>query len=147
MPRHDHRGARVLIADHHQDVRSGLVLLLTQNGYTVCVEAANMIEALALLPGSGAEIALVDIQWKDGDVIELLEALRELKIPALAYSMSEAPETIQWAFIAGASGYVTKREDPEVLLEGVRETMARRRFLSPRAAQSLASKALSFRDQ
>lgn len=146
MPTKEHTGARVLLVDNHQDVRNGLALLLAQNGYTVCAEARNQAEALLRLPGSEAALALVDISLGDQGGFELLDDLRRFKIPALVYSMNEAPETIQRAFTAGASGYVTKREDPEVLLEGLREVLARRRFLSPRAAQSLASKALSQND-
>ena len=146
MSTKEHTGARVLLVDQHQDVRNGLALLLAQNGHTVCGEAENRAEALARLPGSEATLALVDISLGDQGGLELLDDLRRFRIPALVYSMNETPETIQRAFTAGASGYVTKREDPEVLLEGLREVLARGRFLSPRAAQSLASKALSQKD-
>ena len=139
-------GARVLLADNHQDVRMGLALLLTQNGYTVCAEAENAGEAMLRLPVSDADIVLVDISLGDQGGLDLLHDLRRLRIPALVYSMNEAPEMIQRVFNAGASGYVTKREDPDMLLQGLREVLAHRRFLNPRAAQSLASKALSHND-
>jgi DNA-binding NarL/FixJ family response regulator len=143
MPRENKSGDRVLIADCHQDVRNGLVLLLIQSGYTVCAVAQDWTEAVKLLPGSDAEIAILDIPREDREGLALLEALRRLKVPVLVYSMSETPDTIQWAFTVGASGYVTKREDPGLLLEGLHNVLTGRRYLSPRAAQSLASKALS----
>jgi DNA-binding NarL/FixJ family response regulator len=146
MPSDKQSESCVLIADHHQDVHNGLVLLLIQNGYTVCDEALTSEGSTPPLSGSDASIAIVDIPLDDLARPSLLDELRRLRIPVLVYSMNEAPETIQRAFNAGVSGYVSKRDVPDALLMGLREVLARRRFLSPRAAQSLASKALSLHD-
>jgi len=45
---------------------------------------------------------------------------------------------VRAAFEAGAQGYVTKREFHKVLIDGIRETAARRRYVSPAAAAALA---------
>jgi len=94
------------------------------------------------LGGSGADIAIIDLSLGEDSGLELLHALKALNIPGLVYSMYEDPETIALAFDSGAGGYITKREMAEVLLLGVQEVRDGRRFISPRAAQSLAMRAV-----
>ncbi len=133
---------RVFLADDHPAVRQGLTLLLAQRGHGVCAEAASLEEALKLLPGSRADVAIVDLSLGEDSGLDLLAPLAARGVPALVYSMYEDAETISRAFAAGAEGYITKREMAGVLLRGVDEVLAGRRFISPRAAQSLALRAL-----
>ena len=56
--------------------------------------------------------------------------------------MHEDPLTIERAFAAGASGYVSKRESEDVLFRAVSDLLAGRRHVSQRAAQSLANRTL-----
>lgn len=138
----ERNAARVMLVDDHPAVRQGLALLLGQHGHTVCAEAGSRSEALAVAEGSGADIAIIDLSLGEDSGLELLNAFKALNISGLVYSMYEDPETIALAFDSGAGGYITKREMAEVLLHGVLEVRAGRRFISPRAAQSLAMRAV-----
>lgn len=135
-------GMRVILADDHPAVRQGLALLFTQAGHTICAEAENRAETLALLSASRADIAIVDLSLGDESGLDLIADLRKRGVPVLTYSMHEDFETIEKAFGAGANGYVSKREASEVLLRAAQEILKGRRFISPRAAQSLASSVL-----
>ncbi|KAF0234433.1 MAG: LuxR family transcriptional [Desulfovibrionaceae bacterium] len=138
----ERNAVRVILVDDHPAVRQGLALLLGQHGHTVCAEAGSRSEALAVMSGSEADIAIIDLSLGEDSGLELLHGFKERNISGLVYSMYEDPETITLAFDSGAGGYITKREMAEVLLHGVLEVHAGRRFISPRAAQSLAMRAV-----
>lgn len=133
----------VFLIDDHPAVRQGLALLLSQAGYLVCGEAQSLEEALARIGSSGAQAALLDLSLGEESGLDVLEALNAHAIPALVYSMHEDCATIERAFGMGAHGYVTKREVADVLLEALGRVVARQRYASPRAAQSLASRVVS----
>ena len=133
---------RVFLADDHPAVRQGLALLFTQAGHTICAEAENRAETLGRLAASQADIAVVDLSLGDESGLDLIADLRARDVPVLTYSMHEDPETIERAFNAGANGYVSKREASEVLLGAIQEVLQGRRYISPRAAQSLANSVL-----
>jgi DNA-binding NarL/FixJ family response regulator len=132
--------AHVLLIDDHPAVRQGLRLLLESRGHRPGAEAGTRTEALAALGGARFDLALLDLSLEDGSGLDLLADLAEHAIPVLVYSMHEDAATIQRALRCGANGYVTKREEPDVLLEGVGALMRGGGFVSPRAAQALAEK-------
>ncbi len=131
------QGARIFLIDDHPAVRKGLTLLLTQEAHRVCGEADSAARTCELLPGSGAEIAFLDLSLGDESGLDLIPAICGLGIPVLIYSMHEDGDTIQKARGAGALGYVSKREPEELLLVAVTELLAGRAYLSPRIAQAL----------
>ena len=128
----------MLLVDDHPAVRHGVAMLLAADRHVIAGEADNRHEALVRLSGGGIDLVLLDLSMDENSGFDLLLDLDELGIPGLVYSMHEASETIERALRLGALGYVTKREKPKVLLEAVANVMAGQRFLSPRAAQSLA---------
>jgi DNA-binding NarL/FixJ family response regulator len=138
------RVARVLLVDDHPAVRQGVAMLLTARRHVIAGEAENRRQALARLQSSDIDLVLLDLSLDQGSGFDLLIDLEEFNIPALVYSMHEDPETIERTLQRGAMGYVTKREKPKVLLEAVAGVMAGGRFLSPRAAQSLAEGGRAF---
>lgn len=137
------KGKRVFLIDDHPAVRQGLKQLLAQEGHLVCGEADSGAGTRMRIGSSGADMAILDISLGDENGLECIAGLRTQDIAVLAYSMHEDADTIDQAFAAGANGYVSKREQPETLLAAVADVLAGTRHLSPRAAQSLANRALS----
>lgn len=137
------KGVRVFLIDDHPAVRQGLALLLEQEEHLVCGEAESRAEFLARIDPAQADLALVDLSLGEESGLDLLDELRRRRIPALVYSMHEDCSTVELAFARGADGYVTKREVSSVLFKAVAEALAGRRYVSPRAAQSLASRMLA----
>ncbi len=131
---------RILIVDDHPAVRRGLALLLSPEGIAVCAEASGRTEALSLAEKHSPHLALVDLSLNGEDGLPLVSDLRTLAVPSLVYSMHEDPRHVEGAFSAGALGYVTKREVDQVLIQGIREVAAERRFVSPAAAVALATR-------
>lgn len=144
---------RVFLVDDHPAVRQGLALLLSQSGCVVCGEAgcrAEALDKLARLAGepstqshSQADVAVVDLSLGEESGMDLLDELQRRNIRSLVYSMHEDAGAIERAFGRGANGYVTKREVAGVLLEAIAEVLTGRRYVSPVAARTLASRMLA----
>lgn len=137
------RTARIFLIDDHPVVRQGLRLLFSQESHIVCGEAGNGRETLERIDSSGAEVAVLDLSLDNESGLDLIDALRAAGVAVLIYSMHEDAETIERAFAAGAGGYVSKRENEDILLDAVSDLLTGHRHVSQRAAQSLLNKALS----
>jgi DNA-binding NarL/FixJ family response regulator len=136
-------GVRVFLVDDHPVMRNGLSLLLTQSGHTVCGVAGSREELLALLDGSQAAVALVDLSLAEESGLDLIDDLTARGVPTLIYSMHEDSKSIERAFGRGARGYVTKREVEDVLLEAITVVAAGQRYASPEVMRSLAGRVLA----
>ena len=129
---------RVLLVDDHPAVRQGLALLLAPEGVQVCAEADGRANALAHVEKRRPDLAIVDLSLDGEDGLALIADLHQRDVPVLVYSMHNDARRIGSAFAAGALGYVTKREFQSVLVHGIREVAAGRRFVSPIATEALA---------
>ena len=136
------RRARVFLIDDHLAMRSGLSLLLTKSGHVICGEAETRAELLARLSGAQADVALVDLTLGDESGLDLIDDLLAQNVAVVIYSMHEDRKTVERAFVAGASGYVTKREVADVLLTALDQVLAGNLYASPRATKSLANRFL-----
>jgi DNA-binding NarL/FixJ family response regulator len=123
---------RVLIADDHALVRSGLRMLLEDEaGVEVVGEAGDGAQALVLAKRLLPTVILADISMPPPDGIELARLLcRDLPaIKTIIVSMHEDPGTVEDALNAGAAGYVVKRSGPSELLQAIRDVAGGRPYL------------------
>ena len=132
--------ARIFLVEDHPAVRRELARMLTQEGFTVCGEAAQRIDALERLGAARPDLAIVDLSVGDGGGLALIADLGLQNVPVLVYSLHEGPLGIERALAAGAAGYVSKREPTETLVQAIGAVLAGRTFVAPRAARSLASR-------
>jgi two-component system invasion response regulator UvrY len=134
------KAKRIFLIDDHPAVRQGLKLLFEQVNYVVCGEADSSAETLERIKTSSADLALLDASLGEENGLECIAELRKVGIPVLVYSMHEDGNTIDRAFAAGAAGYVSKREAPEVLLAAVADVLAGKCYISTRVIRSLGKK-------
>ena len=131
---------RVLIADDHGIVRSGLRLLLErQQGIEVIAEAADGAEARAIAVRERPDLAILDVKMPK---LTGLQATREIKqqapdVAVLILSMHDDERYLFEALKAGASGYVLKTQADTDLLSAVRAIERGEPFLTPHAQQAL----------
>ena len=131
---------RIVIADDHGIVRSGIRLLLErQPGLEVVAEAADGIEARDVVVSERPDLAILDVKMPG---LTGLQATREIKaqVPdtaVLILSMHDDERSLFEALKAGASGYVLKSQADEELLEAIRAIERGDPFLTPSAQQSL----------
>jgi len=135
----DRASPRVFLIDDHPAMRRGLALLLTQDGFDVCGEAGDRTQTMAKIDAAAPDVVLLDISLGQESGLDLIADIRAFGAKVLCYSMLEDCSTIKSALNAGATGYVTKRDLAENLLQAVREVLAGRQHVSPAANQGLAS--------
>ena len=104
-----------------------------------CGEAASAREGHEQADALKPDLAIVDISLSQGSGIELIRDLKASRpgLPLLALSMHHEILYAERALRAGASGYVTKAEPPERLLEGIRSALKGELFVSQHQASSL----------
>jgi DNA-binding NarL/FixJ family response regulator len=131
---------RVLIADDHGIVRSGLRLLLErQPDIEVIAEAGDGAEARELAVRERPDLAILDVKMPK---LTGLQATREIKLQApevavLILSMHDDERYLFEALKAGASGYVLKTQADTDLLAAIRAVQRDEPFLTPQAQQAL----------
>src|SRR5690349_6365681 len=131
---------RVLIADDHGIVRSGLRLLLERQGdIEVVGEAADGAEARELAVRERPDLAILDVKMPK---LTGLQATREIKeqapeVSVLILSMHDDERYLFEALKAGASGYVLKAQADTDLLAAIRAVERGEPFLTPEAQRSL----------
>lgn len=104
-------GVRVVLADDHALVRSGLrALLETMPGVEVVGEAGSGREALQIMAELAPDVVLMDITMPDMNGLTATERIRRdhPKAAVLVVSMHGDPALVAGAMRAGASGYLIK---------------------------------------
>ncbi len=109
---------RLLIADDHQVIRTGLATLLAGTDIEIVAEAANGQEAVKQAQKVKPDVILLDIRMPDGDGLSTLEKLRT-KVPesrVVMLSTYDNPTYIARAVALGASDYVLKGSSRDDLI-------------------------------
>jgi two-component system, NarL family, response regulator NreC len=110
---------RILIADDHAVVRSGLRALLRADlELEVVGEAEDGTEALRLAESLHPDLVLLDITMPPENGIKTAQRLREAhpQLVVLILTMHEDESLLHEALRAGASGYLIKRaEETEII--------------------------------
>ncbi|MFJ6671210.1 response regulator [Actinosynnema sp. NPDC091369] len=142
--------ARVFLVDDHEVVRIGVrELLNSADDLEVVGEAGSVAEALARVPASGAEVAVLDVRLPDGNGIELCRELRS-RMPELKCLMLTSftdDEALFDAILAGASGFVLKRILGTDLQSAVRTVAAGESLLDARSTAALLNRIRREREQ
>jgi DNA-binding NarL/FixJ family response regulator len=131
---------RVLIADDHGIVRSGVKLLLDrQADIEVVAEAEDGVEAVAKAIELRPDVAVLDVSMPR---MTGLQATHEIKqqVPdtqVLILSMHDDERYLFEALRAGAAGYVLKRAADQDLVDAVRAAGRGEPFLTASAQQTL----------
>jgi DNA-binding NarL/FixJ family response regulator len=131
---------RVVIADDHGIVRSGLKMLIDrQSDMQVVAEAGDGIAALERTQAQRPHVAVLDVSMPR---MTGLQAAREIRshVPdtrVLLLSMHDDERYFLEGLEAGAAGYVLKRAADTDLIGAVRTVAGGRTFLSDDAQRTL----------
>lgn len=131
---------RLVLADDHAVVRSGLRMLLeAQPDIEIVAEAETGEEAVNHARKLQPDIILMDIQMPDVNGIEATKRIKRLSpdTAVLALTMHENEQYFFEMLHAGASGYVPKRAAPDELVTAIRTVARGDVFLYPSLATQL----------
>lgn len=128
---------RVLLVDDQEIPRRGLRLLLElEAGTEVVGEAEHGERALALLPSTSPNVALVDARMPVLDGLGFTESCTRDHpgIRVLALTTFDDAELVRSLLAAGASGFLLKDLSTAGLGEAIRQVMHGGTVIAPRVA-------------
>ena len=131
---------RVLIADDHAILRTGLRMLINaQPDMTVLAEAQDGREAIRKAQESSPDVVILDITMPNLGGLNAISEIVKISdtIRVLLLSMHEEPAYVRTALTAGASGYVLKKSVDADLLSAIRAVHKGRTYVDSELANSL----------
>jgi two-component system response regulator NreC len=133
---------RIVLADDHAVVRSGLRLLLdAEPDFEVIAEASDVDSAKRYVRGHHPAVLVLDLNMPGGSSLEAIPLIREEspETQIVVLTMQQEPAFAREALGGGALGYVLKEAADDELVEAVRRAAAGESFLNPRLGARLAS--------
>ncbi len=134
------RPVRVVLADDHDLVRSGIKALLSMiKDVEVIAEARNGQELITLAEELMPEVVMTDISMPGMDGIAAIARLSKSRpqVRLLVLSMYDTVDFVKRAVASGACGYLMKDAPPFELEQAIRSVMATGTYFSPMIAQRL----------
>lgn len=131
---------RVVLADDHDLVRSGIKALLGMvEGVEVIAEARDGQELIKLVESLKPDVVMTDISMPGMDGITAIAEIhgRMPEIRMLVLSMYDTVDFVKRAVANGACGYLMKDAPPFELEQALRSVMATGSYFSPAIAQRL----------
>lgn len=132
---------RVLIADDHPVVRSGVKSLLdAEDDIEVVSEAGDATRAVFESIETKPDVIVLDLTMPGVEGMSLVEKLRQT-VPAsriVVLSMHDSPRHVRDAHAAGASGYVPKEAADADLVTAVRQVARGEQYVHPTLGAKLA---------
>jgi len=131
---------RIVLADDHDLVRSGIKALLSMvDGAEVVAEARSGQELITLVESLNPDLVMTDISMPGMDGITAIAHLKKTRpgVKLLVLSMYDTVDFVKRAVASGASGYLMKDAPPFELEQAVRSVMATGSYFSPAIAQRL----------
>ncbi|MGE5313333.1 MAG: response regulator [Acidobacteriota bacterium] len=141
---------RIAIADDHAVLRLGMKQLLAEEvDFEVVGEAADIPDVMRLLRAVDCDVLLLDLNMPKGSGIDLLKDIKAQYpgVAILILSMHSEEQFGVRALRAGASGYLSKESEPELIPRAIRIAAAGRKYVSPVLAQLLAEEVELHRDR
>lgn len=134
---------RILIADDHPVMRSGLAVLLKyESDMEVVAEARNGVEAIELFRQHQPDVTLMDLRMPDLNGVDAIAAIRQDTPDAriLIISTYSGDENIYQGLQAGAKGYLLKDAPLDEVVAAIRKIHAGQNYLPAEIGEKLAER-------
>lgn len=133
---------QLLIADDHAIIRDGLRKIIADTpDLEVAGEASQGNAALEMVRSRPWDMVILDLSMPGRSGVELIKLIRAdcPKLPILIFSMHPEEQYAVRAIRAGASGYLSKESNSELLLPAIRKVAAGGVYISPKVAELMAA--------
>ena len=132
---------RILLADDHAVIRSGLRLVLEREpGFRVVAEAADGKDAIRLAAELSPDVAVLDVAMPN---LNGIEAARQITVAertsVIMLSMHSDEGYVLRALNVGARGYLLKESPEEDLIAAVKAVHAGKAYFSPAISRVLVT--------
>ena len=140
----------VLIADDHAIIRDGLKKIIADtDDIRVAGEASNGNAVLDQIRARDWSMVVLDISMPGRNGLELIKLIKaeKPKLPILIFSMHPEEQYAVRAIHVGASGYLSKEGDSELIVPAIRKVAGGGVFISQKVAELLATDASRHSDK
>lgn len=131
---------KILIADDHSVVRSGLRMLFQRTPeFSIVGEAADGEEVVRLVSEQKPDVAIVDISMPKLNGIEATKIIKEQNpgVKVLILTVHENEGYIYQMMRAGASGYVLKNAEKKEIFDAIHTLVSGGQFFSSPSVSKL----------
>jgi DNA-binding NarL/FixJ family response regulator len=137
---------RILIADDHEVVRSGLrSILQSREGWEVVAEADNGKDAIALIVEKNPDVAIIDYSLPLINGVEVTRSVkaRQLDTQILIFTMHDNDALVRESFRAGARAFLLKSEAKRQLTAAVEALLAHKPYFTGIVSEKMLASYLS----
>lgn len=130
--RNTERVIRVFLLDDHEVVRHGVKAALEAEGDMIIVgESGSAADALDVIAGCRADVAVLDVRLGDGDGIEVCREItsNHPDVKSLILTSFDSDRALVDAGLAGAAGFVLKQIRSAELIDAIRKVADGRQLL------------------
>ena len=132
---------RIVLADDHAVVRSGLRLVLeNEPAFEVVAEASDVDSARRYVRGHRPAVLVLDLNMPGGSSLEAIPAIRKEspRTQIVVLTMQDEPAFARQALSTGALAYVLKEAADDELVEAVRRAAVGETYLNPKLGARVA---------
>jgi DNA-binding NarL/FixJ family response regulator len=130
---------KILIVDDHPVVLSGCRSLFAGDVSVKIDEASDAKSGQRAYFSKKPDVTIIDVNLPDVSGFELMRRIRKEDPDAkiIMFSMNDDPAFVVRAVEMGAQGYVSKGDDPRLLVKAVRKVAAGDNFITPQLARAV----------
>jgi DNA-binding NarL/FixJ family response regulator len=131
---------KIMLVEDHPVFRLGLRELINQEkDMMVCSEAEDRVKAWSEIQSLKPDLVILDISLKDGDGISLIKDIAKSykTMPVLVVSMHDESIFAERSLIAGAKGYINKRETSVSIIEAIHCLLKGKVFVSDKIKEDI----------
>ena len=131
---------RIFLLDDHEIVRRGVrELLEAEDDMQVVGEAGTAERALARIPATRPQVAILDVRLPDGNGVDVCRDIRSRQpdIACIMLTSFSDDEALFQAVMAGASGYLLKQLRGTDIVDAVRRVASGESLLDPALTERL----------
>ena len=132
---------RIIIADDHAVVRTGLQMILEETtDMCICGEASNGYELIEKLRSDKYDLVILDISMPGKEAIDVLKEIQSTweKLPVVILSMNPDEVYAVRMIRNGASAYINKETSPKQIIEILRVVLSGKKYFTQQQGAMLA---------
>ena len=130
------RTRNILIIDDHPLVIRGIVETIRNSGFfEICGTLSSISEPVSVIQELDPDIIILDINFSDNySGISYLKSIKQEMpwVKVLILTVFESPMLLKQTFNLGASGFLTKLDNAEMIIQALKNIDEGKTFISPR---------------
>jgi DNA-binding NarL/FixJ family response regulator len=124
---------RIVIADDHAVVRTGLQLIFDETSDLVVVgECKNGNELIKRVGDQDVDVVILDVAMPGRDAIDVLKHIKKIQpdLPVIIFTMNSEESYALRFFRNGASAFINKESEPKILIDAIRTVHADKKYFT-----------------